>query len=173
MRPIVRFALLAVVFSLCWVTSAAAARLRLIGNFDQPIFVTSDPANPDSLYIVERDGRVVRFENGTASVFADLTGLVACCEGERGLLSIALAPDFETSARFFAAYTGKPNAGGAEGDVHVDAFAAGGGRKEGLGRINQFLRLEIGCLRLDAHFRGEIEYRAAGDSFEQIDAGRE
>lgn len=127
MRPIVRFVLLAVVFLLCWVTSAAAARLHLIGNFDQPIFVTSDPANPDSLYIVERDGRVVRFENGTASVFADLTGLVACCEGERGLLSIALAPDFETSARFFAAYTGKPDAGGAEGDVHVDAFAAGGG----------------------------------------------
>ena len=51
--------------------------------------------------------------------------------------------------------------------------AAGGGRKEGLGRFHQFFRLEIGCLRLDAHFRGEIEYRAAGDSFEQVDTGRE
>jgi Glucose / Sorbosone dehydrogenase len=113
--------------SLWCATAAAAATLQPIGEFDQPIFVTSDPSNPNSLFVVEREGRVVRFENGATSAFADLTGLVSCCESERGLLSIALAPDFDVSGRFFAAYTGKATAGGSEGDVHVDAFHHEGG----------------------------------------------
>jgi Glucose / Sorbosone dehydrogenase len=60
---------------------------------------------------------------------ADVTSLVSCCESERGLLSIAPAPDFDSSGRIYVAYTGKPSAGGAEGDVHVDAFRVlpGGG----------------------------------------------
>jgi hypothetical protein len=113
--------------SLGCASAAPATTLQPIGEFDQPIFVTADPANPDSLFVVEREGRVVHAEDGATSVFADLTGLVSCCESERGLLSIALAPDFDASGRFFAAYTGKPAAGGAEGDVHVDAFRHEGG----------------------------------------------
>jgi hypothetical protein len=121
-RPILSFAVLAMSLSLCSATGACAATLHLVGNFDQPIFVTSAPANPDDLFVVEREGRVVRVTDGVSSAFADLTDLVSCCAGERGLLSIALAPDFDASGRFHAAYTGKPSAGGAEGDIHVDAF---------------------------------------------------
>jgi len=102
--------------------TADAATLQPVGDFDQPIFVTSDPANPDDLFVVEREGLVVRSEEGDSGVFADLTDLVSCCDGERGLLSIALAPDFDASGRFYAAYTGRPAAGGAEGDLRVDAF---------------------------------------------------
>jgi hypothetical protein len=102
--------------------AAPAATLKPIGELAQPIFVTSDPASPNDLFVVERKGRVVRLEGGAQSTFADLTDLVSCCESERGLLSIALAPDFDTSGRFYAAYTGRPAAGGAEGDLHVDAF---------------------------------------------------
>ncbi|HMJ73355.1 MAG TPA: PQQ-dependent sugar dehydrogenase [Solirubrobacterales bacterium] len=117
-----RLALPTMLVSLCCVAGASAATLQPIGDFDQPIFVTSDPTNPADLFVVEREGRVVEDDGGSRSVFADLTDLVSCCESERGLLSIALAPDFATSGRFYAAYAGKPAAGGAEGDVHVDAF---------------------------------------------------
>jgi hypothetical protein len=113
--------------SLCCVAGASAATLQPVGDFSQPIFVTSDPGNPSDLFVAEREGRVVEDNNGSRSVFADLTDLVSCCESERGLLSIALAPDFATSGRFYAAYAGKPAAGGAEGDVHVDAFHHDGG----------------------------------------------
>jgi hypothetical protein len=113
--------------SLWFVAGAAAATLEPVGDFSQPIFVTSDPANPSDLFVVEREGRVVEDDAGSRSVFADLTNLVSCCESERGLLSIALAPDFASSGRFYAAYAGKPAAGGAEGDVHVDAFHHEGG----------------------------------------------
>ncbi len=117
-----RLAALALSLLLLSAGAADAATLRPIGEFDQPIFVTSDPANPDDLFVVEREGRVVRDDEGTRSVFADLTDLVSCCESERGLLSIALSPDFDVSGRFYAAYTGTPAAGGDEGDLHVDAF---------------------------------------------------
>lgn len=123
MRWISKLAMSAVVvLSLSCAGIAPAATLEPVGDFSQPTFVSSDPANPDDLFIAERQGRVVEDGGGVRSVFADLTDLVSCYESERGLLSIALAPDFDASGRFYAAYTGKPVAGGAEGDVHVDAF---------------------------------------------------
>ena len=122
MRWILMLAVSAVLLSLSCVSAAPAATLEPVGDFSQPIFVTSDPANPNELFVAEREGRVVRFGDGSRSTFADISGLVSCCESERGLLSIALAPDFYASGRFYAAYTGTPAAGGAEGDVHVDAF---------------------------------------------------
>jgi hypothetical protein len=105
---------------------AAAATLEPVGSFAGPIFVTSDPADPDRLLVVEREGRVIEVREGKASELADLTSLVSCCVSERGLHSIAPAPDFATSGRFYAVYTGEVAAGGAEGDVHLDSFRPGG-----------------------------------------------
>ncbi len=102
--------------------SARAASLQPIGKFDQPVYVTSSPTNPDRLLIVERQGRIV--ESGPSGVkqLVDLTELVTCCDVERGMLSIAPAPDFESSGRIYVTYTGTPKAGGEEGDVHLDSF---------------------------------------------------
>ena len=122
-----RLASLTLLLWLGCIAAASAATLEPVGDFSQPIFVASDPANPADLFVVEREGRVVEDDAGSRSVFADLTALVSCCESERGLLSIALARDFDASGRFYAAYTGKTAAGGAEGDVHVDAFRHEGG----------------------------------------------
>ena len=118
-----RFALFAIaaVFALgCG--SVEAASLQPIGNFDQPVYVTSSPTNSERLLVVEREGRIIeRGPSGTRQLF-DLTDLVSCCDVERGMLSIAPAPDFESSGRIYATYTGTPQAGGAEGDVHLDSF---------------------------------------------------
>jgi hypothetical protein len=108
--------------SLLAATGAGAANLEPVGTFEQPIFVTSDPTNPDRLLIVERAGTVRTAQDGSINLLADLSTLVSCCAGERGLLSIAPAPDFAASGRFYAAYTGTVAAGGAVGDIHVDAF---------------------------------------------------
>jgi hypothetical protein len=103
-------------------TVAIAATLEPIGKFKQPIFVTSDPANAERLLVAEREGVVDEVLPGAVAPIADLRSLVTCCEVERGLLSIAPAADFNSSGRFYAAYTGTPAAGGAEGDVHIDSF---------------------------------------------------
>ena len=59
-----------------WCASAQALTLQSIGSFDEPIYVTSAPANPDRLFVVERKGRVIEVENGTRTVFADISSLV-------------------------------------------------------------------------------------------------
>jgi hypothetical protein len=101
---------------------ASAAKLTLIGKFKQPIFVTSDPVDSDRLLVAEREGGVSEAGPSGTKQLLDISGLVSCCKSERGLLSIAPAPDFDSSGRFYVAYTGRPAAGGAEGDVHVDSF---------------------------------------------------
>jgi hypothetical protein len=107
--------------AMLWAGSAQALSLQQIGTgFEQPIYVTSDPDNPDRLFVVEREGAVVLLQNGEVKPFADIRSVVSCCDGERGLLSIALAPDFDTSGRFFSDYT--DNAGA----IHVAEMVANG-----------------------------------------------
>ncbi len=100
---------------------AAAVGLQPIGTFAQPIFVTSDPGNPDRLFVVQRAGQIKEVKGGSVSTFADLTSLVQCCESERGLLSMALAPDFPQSGLFYVEYTGKDG----PGNLHVAELKAG------------------------------------------------
>jgi hypothetical protein len=128
MRRLVISLALSALASSCLCSLAGAVTLEPIGKFTQPISVTSDPGNGDRLLVAERAGVVDEVVGGVATPIVDITSLVSCCESERGLLSIAPAPDFDSSGRIYIAYTGKPVAGGAEGDVHVDAFrlVAGG-----------------------------------------------
>jgi len=105
---------------------AGAVSLEPVGSFDRPIYVTSDPQDPDRLFVVEREGRIQLHEDGATSEMADLTSLVLCCESEQGLHSLAVAPDFETSGLIYVVYTGTVAAGSAAGDVHVDAFEVSG-----------------------------------------------
>jgi Glucose / Sorbosone dehydrogenase len=115
--------IVAVSLALLGAGSARALTLQPVGSFEQPTYVTSDPGNPDRLFVVERKGRIKEVENGAISTFADISGLVSCCEGERGLLSIALAPDFDTSGRLYVDYTGKEE----PGEIHVAELLAGAG----------------------------------------------
>jgi hypothetical protein len=101
---------------------AQAANLQSIGSFDQPTYLTSDPGNPDRLFVVEREGVIEQVQNGTVTTFADLRSLVLCCEGERGFLSIALAPDFDSSGRLYVDYTGKEE----PGEIHLAELRSSG-----------------------------------------------
>jgi hypothetical protein len=104
--------------------SARAASLQPIGNFAEPIYVSSDPGNAERLFVVERAGRILQVEDGTTSTFADLRSTIGCigeCSGERGLLSIAPAPDFDTSGRLYVDY-----ASDGDGTIHVAELRANG-----------------------------------------------
>jgi hypothetical protein len=105
--------------------TAEAASLQPIGKFEEPIYVTSDPGNANRLFVVERAGRIQQIENGAVSTFADIRSAVGCsgtCTGERGLLSVALAPDFDGSGRLYLDY-----ANNATGTIHVAELTASGG----------------------------------------------
>lgn len=127
MRRFILVVVIAALTSSCLCAAAGGATLEPIGKFKQPISVTSDPSNAERLLVAEREGTVDEVVGGSVNPIADLTSLITCCESERGLLSIVPAPDFDSSGRFYVAYTGTPAAGGAEGDVHVDSFRFGSG----------------------------------------------
>jgi Glucose / Sorbosone dehydrogenase len=153
----VKLAALAISLSLGFATAASAATLEPIGEFDQPIFVTSAPLDPNRLLIVEREGRVLEAGAGGFSELADLTALVTCCASERGLHSIAPAPDFDTSGRFYAAYTGKEAAGGGEGDIHVDAF-----QSDGAGGLTREPIFSVEHSFDDTHHGGQLQFGPDG-----------
>jgi glucose/arabinose dehydrogenase len=113
----------AVSLALLCASSAQALTLQQVGgSFDQPTYVTSDPGNADRLFVTEREGTIRLVEGGGSSAFADLSSKVKCegaCEGERGLMSIALAPDFDRSGRLYVDY-----ANNGDGTIHVDELVA-------------------------------------------------
>ena len=147
-------------------SGAGAASLEPIGDFDSPIFITSAPADPDRLLVIEREGIVQEKRPGEPSTpFTDLTALVECCESERGLLSIALAPDFATGGRFYAAYTGNAAAGGEVGDIHVDAFR----HQEG-SQVREPI-LTIGHSLNKNHNGGQLQFGPDGDLYISVGDG--
>jgi glucose/arabinose dehydrogenase len=88
--------------------TAAAARLVLkgIGTFDAPLFATGAPGDTRRLFVVEQAGRirVVRGGRTLSRPFLDIRSLVTS-GGEQGLLSVAFAPDYARSGRFYVYYT--------------------------------------------------------------------
>ncbi len=81
-------------------------RLVQVGTFNQPVYVTQPPDDGRDLFVVEQSGaiRVVRDGRTLPKPFLDLSDEVSCC-GEQGLLSMAFAPDYAESGRFYVDYT--------------------------------------------------------------------
>jgi glucose/arabinose dehydrogenase len=82
-----------------------------VGTFRSPVYVTSPPGDRRRLFVVEQGGRVmIRRDGRTLSrPFLDLTGRISA-GGERGLLSLAFAPDYASSGRFYVYYTARDGA---------------------------------------------------------------
>jgi hypothetical protein len=99
--------------------AASAATLEKVGTFNDPVYVTSEPQDPDRLLVVEQGGTIMLSDHGVSSTFLDISPLVST-GGERGLLSVALAPDYATSHHLYVDYTGS------DGDLKVDEFTASG-----------------------------------------------
>jgi glucose/arabinose dehydrogenase len=107
-------------------TAGAAVDLAPIGSFNQPVFVTSDPSDPDRLFVVERQGRIVLLDRGQKT-FVDLGDLVESGGQEQGLLSVALAPDYSRSGRLYVFYTRRGD-GILRGALQIDELTASGDR---------------------------------------------
>jgi hypothetical protein len=124
-------------------SGAQALTLEPVGpKFDQPTYVLSDPGNPNRLFVVERKGKIQLIEDGSVSQFVDLSAEVACsasaCAGERGLMSIALSPEFDSDGRLFLFY-----ADDVDGTIHVAELLAEPDRKTAKpGSLKQLLEIE-------------------------------
>jgi glucose/arabinose dehydrogenase len=84
-------------------------QLALVGNFAAPTYVAAPPGDGTRLFVVEKGGRIRLIRDGSApKLFLDLSGPVRSSESERGLLSMAFAPDYATSGRVYVYYTSDP-----------------------------------------------------------------
>jgi glucose/arabinose dehydrogenase len=83
-----------------------ALGLKRIGSFSSPVYVTAPPGDSRRLFVVEQGGviRVVRDGHVLPTPFLDIRSRVVCC-GEQGLLSMAFAPDYARSGRFYVYYS--------------------------------------------------------------------
>jgi glucose/arabinose dehydrogenase len=89
--------------------SSGALRLAKVGDFDSPLYVTSPPGDTHRVFVVEQGGRirVVRDGKRLGTPFLDIHQQVLA-GGERGLLSLAFAPDYARSGLFYVMYTAQP-----------------------------------------------------------------
>ena len=140
-----------------WCASAQALTLQRVGpEFDNPIYVTSDPSNPDRLFVVERKGTIRLLENGESKLFADISSLVSCCTSEQGLQSIALSSDFATSGRFFVSYSGED-----AGSLHVAEMDSIG--STALPTLRNLLT--IPHAKNENHYGGQLQFGPEGNLF--------
>jgi glucose/arabinose dehydrogenase len=89
-------------------------RLKRIGNFDNPVYVTAPPGDRRRIFVVEQGGYVwiVRGGDKLDRPFLAIPSRISS-GGERGLLSLAFAPDYASSGRFYVYYTAP------DGDIRI------------------------------------------------------
>jgi Glucose / Sorbosone dehydrogenase len=116
LRPIA-LAIAVLAAACCAAPASAAVHLTTVGSFTAPVYVTAPPADPHRLFVVEQAGRVMEVLDGQKldTPFLDISRDVRS-GGEQGLLSMAFAPDYATSGRFYVYFTA-PRAGDSSGSV--------------------------------------------------------
>jgi glucose/arabinose dehydrogenase len=103
-------------------TPGTLSSTPLTGPWDGPIAIAGVPGDPNRLLVAERGGRVRLAVNGVAQPGA-LAEVPVSTGGERGLLSVAAAPDFAASGRLFVYYTDL------DGDIRIDEIMSGARRE--------------------------------------------
>jgi Glucose / Sorbosone dehydrogenase len=96
--------------------ASAAPELVKLGDFADPVHVASPP-NDGRVFVVEKNGLIKIVGGGT---FLDATGLTSGSAEERGLLSMAFAPDYASSGRYYVFLTDAD-----DGALKVLEFAGG------------------------------------------------
>jgi glucose/arabinose dehydrogenase len=105
--------------------ASAAPELVKLGDFDTPVHVAGPPGDASRVFVVEQPGRIQLMVNGQgqATPFLDATADVLA-GGERGLLSMAFSPDYQSSGRFWVYMTVKAAAStnGTVGQIQIREY---------------------------------------------------
>jgi glucose/arabinose dehydrogenase len=116
-------------------------QVRQVGTgFAAPVFVTAMPDNSGRVLVVERAGRIRILNPATGAIaatpFLDITGQVST-DSERGLLAVALAPDYLTSGRAYVFLTAL------DGAVQLRRYTSPAGNRDALDTASGDVLLSI------------------------------
>jgi glucose/arabinose dehydrogenase len=132
---------------------AADVRLKRIGSFNEPVYVTGLPGVPRKLAVVERYGRIRVVRAGRRSgILADLRSRVRVDDpretvDQRGLFSVAFPKDYRRSGRFYVQYVNRA------GRLRVDELRRG--------RSGVRLILDLGAVSTQ-HHGGQLQFGPDG-----------
>jgi glucose/arabinose dehydrogenase len=134
--------------------SAAPSLVPIAGQYEDPVHVTSDPGEPNRVFVVERAGRIWTTDGGTPTVFLDISDLVPPYNpiDDRGLLSMAFAPDYATSGHVYVLYAGLDNV------ERIDEFTASGNTAS-LSTRRNVLEIEHDT---NFHYGGQLQFGPDG-----------
>ena len=135
--------------------AARGARLKKIGTFSSPIFVTAPPGDRHRLFVVERAGRIVILLDGhkLSTPFLDIHTQVRT-DSERGLLSMAFAPDYARSGRFYVYFTDQT------GDIRIQEYRRASANRANKGSVRNLLR--INHREFSNHDGGQLQFGPDG-----------
>jgi glucose/arabinose dehydrogenase len=138
-------------------TATAKVHLVDVGHFVQPVYVASPPGDAHRLFVVERAGRIVVVRSGRRlrRPFLDLRGEVST-RAEQGLLSVAFAPDYRRSGRFYVDFTDS------EGDIQIQEFRRSQRSPDRADRGTRRRVLEVEHSRYPHHIGGQLQFGPDG-----------
>ena len=144
--------------------SVASVRLSRIGTFDAPTYVAAPPADKRRLFVVEQAGaiRVVRDGHKLPAPFLDLRSDVQS-GGERGLLSMAFAPDYANSGLFYVYFTGQ------DGDIRIQQVHRATADRADPGSRRELIRIEHSAFT--NHNGGQLQFGPDGHLYAGIGDG--
>jgi glucose/arabinose dehydrogenase len=114
-----------IVAALAPASASAAVQLVRVGTFAGPVYIAGPPGDNHRLMVVEQAGRIQLMVDQTKQTtpFLDISARVRPPGGgEQGLLSMAFAPDYATSGKFYVYYTGRDGCVGSGCNEHVSEF---------------------------------------------------
>jgi glucose/arabinose dehydrogenase len=133
-----------------WAGSAsgrASGWAQVASGFSSPVYVTSAPGDPGTLYVVEQPGTIKIVKNGqTTGTFLDIRDRVKS-GGEQGLLSVAFSPQYQTNHKFYVDYSDT------NGDTRVVEFT---------GDRNHSRQLLFVDQPYDNHNGGQLQFDSKG-----------
>lgn len=118
---------LLVALLIAWVCASPCSAQLVGSGFSNPVFATSAPGTPGTLFVVQQGGLIRSLDVQTGTVgttpllnMADVTGSGFASGGERGLLGLAFHPNYESNRQMYVQYTYDNGQNG--GALRVDQF---------------------------------------------------
>ncbi len=125
---------------------------QVVGGLSAPVYVTSAPGDPTTLYVVEQGGTIKIVKGGKVTgTFLDIHDRVAS-GGERGLLSVAFQPSYAQNHRFYVDYTDT------NGDTRVVEFTS----TNGVGQPGSARQLLFVKQPFENHNGGQLQFDKSG-----------
>src|SRR5687767_9771960 len=150
---------LIVTFVLGMAAPAPAVELVTVAAFPTPVHVTAPRGDYKRLFVVQQGGTIGVVHEGRkkAKPFLNIRKFVTS-GGERGLLSMAFAPDYKRSRKFYVYYTSQDVEGRGLGDIVVEEYKRS---KEHRNRANRASRRTLLTIPHDVypnHNGGQLQF---------------